>query len=129
MIRPFVLYGAVRRDPRIDAQLDGYPPDLGVIARHWFEVTRGCGDDVREVLHDGQPTACVDDVAFAYVAAYAQHVNIGFFAGAELEDPAHLLQGTGKSMRHVKLRPGVEVDDSEVLRLVEAAYRVAKRGG
>lgn len=124
-----MLSGAVRRDRRIDAQLDAYPTALGVIARHWFEVMRRCGDDVREVLHDGQPTACVGDTAFAYVAAYAQHVNIGFFAGVELDDPGHVLQGTGKFMRHVKVRPGAEVDDGAVLRLIEAAYGVAKRGG
>ncbi|HET7797563.1 MAG TPA: DUF1801 domain-containing protein, partial [Nevskia sp.] len=61
---------------------------------------------VREVLHDGHPTACIGDVAFGYVNAFKAHVNVGFFRGAELDDPAGLLEGSGKSMRHVKLVPG-----------------------
>ena len=60
---------------------------------------RNCGDDVREVLHDGHPTACVADAAFAYVNAFKAHVNVGFFRGAEIVDPDGLLEGTGKFMR------------------------------
>lgn len=95
---------------------------LGTIARHWFEVLRGCGDDVRELLHDGHPTACVGDAAFAYVNAFRSHVNVGFFRGAEIADPAGLLEGTGKLMRHVKLGPGREVDSQALRKLIETAY-------
>lgn len=81
-----------------------HPGELGRIAQHWFEVIRNCGDDVLELLHDGCPTACIDDAAFAYVNAFTAHVNVGFFRGAELSDPNGRLQGDGKFMRHVKLR-------------------------
>ena len=101
--------------------------DLGAIAHRWFEVMRGCGDDVRELLHDGHPTACVGDAAFGYVNAFKAHVNVGFFRGADLADPNGLLQGTGRVMRHVKLRPEQSVDDSAVRRLIEAAYADMKR--
>lgn len=103
------------------------PGELRVIARHWFDVLRNCGDDVREVMHDDQPTACVGDAAFAYVDAFTAHVNIGFFCGADLADPAGLLEGTGKSMRHVKLRPGVDIDGAALVGLIESAYRDMKR--
>src|SRR6186713_878787 len=83
---------------------------LGAIAQRWFEVIRDCGGDVRELLHDGHPTACVGDAAFAYVNAFTAHVNVGFFRGAEIADPERLLEGTGKFMRHVKLRPESNVD-------------------
>ena len=83
---------------------------------------RGCGDDVRELLHDGHPTACVGDAAFGYVAAFTAHVNVGFFRGAELADPGGLLQGTGKLMRHVKLRPGESVDAQALAQLIRVAY-------
>ena len=100
--------------------------ELGAIARRWFEVMRDCGDDVRELLHDGHPTACVGDAAFAYVNAFTAHVNVGFFRGAEIADPAGLLEGTGKFMRHVKLRPDRDVDARAVLKLIEAAYSRVK---
>lgn len=98
------------------------PGQLGAIARRWFEVMRGCGDDVRELLHDGHPTACVGDAAFGYVNAFTAHVNVGFFRGAEIADPGGLLEGTGKRMRHVKLRPDRRVDEAALTRLIETAY-------
>ncbi len=100
---------------------------MGAIARHWFDVIRECGNDVRELLHDGCPTACVADAAFAYVNAFKAHVNVGFFRGAELADPAGLLEGTGKYMRHVKLRPNGDVDATAMTSLIEIAYTDMKR--
>jgi hypothetical protein len=96
--------------------------ELGKIARQWFEVMRKCGDEVRELLHDGCPVACLGDAPFSYVNVFTSHVNVGFFHGAALPDPAHLLQGTGKSMRHVKLRPGTPTNTAAVSRLIKAAH-------
>jgi hypothetical protein len=96
--------------------------ELGLIAQRWFEVMRACGSDVREVLHDGHPTACVGDAAFGYVNAFTAHVNVGFFNGAELADPEGLLEGAGKFMRHVKLRPGQDINADALTTLIETAY-------
>ena len=96
--------------------------ELGKIAKRWFKVVRDCGDDVRELLHDGHPTACVGDAAFAYVNAFKNHVNVGFFRGAQLADPNGLLEGAGKFMRHVKLRREGDVDSAALLKLVDTAY-------
>jgi hypothetical protein len=113
---------AVRHEPAIDRWLRSQRVDLRPFVAAWFERMRACGGDVRELMHDGCPTACVDDAAFAYVNAFRDHVNIGFFWGACLKDPARLLAGTGKRGRHVKLRPGSEIDSAALARLVEAAY-------
>jgi len=113
---------SVERHPAIEVWMDDHPGELGTIARHWFEVMRGCGDDVRELLHDGHPTACVGDAAFAYVNAFKAHVNVGFFRGAELADTKGLLEGTGKLMRHVKLSPERTVDTAALTKLIETAY-------
>ncbi len=118
----FRFSSSVKRDPAIDAWMKEHSGELGAIARHWFDLMRERGDDVRELLHDGHPTACIADAAFAYVNAFTAHVNVGFFRGAELADPAHLLEGTGKYMRHVKLRPESDVDAEALIELVEAAY-------
>ena len=113
---------AVKRDPAIERWLAEHADELGAMARRWFEVMRQCGGDVRELLHDGHPTACVGDAAFAYVNAFTAHVNVGFFRGAEIADPDGLLEGTGRFMRHVKLRPGSEVDGRGLQRLIDTAY-------
>lgn len=118
---------SVKRDPAIETWMREHSGELGAIAQRWFEVMRGCGDDVRELLHDGHPTACVVDAAFAYVNAFKAHVNVGFFRGAEIADPERLLEGTGKFMRHVKLRPESEVDAPALMKLIETAYTDMKR--
>ena len=104
-----------------------HPGELGAIAERWFQVMRDCGDDVRELLHDGHPTACVADAAFAYVNAFQAHVNVGLFRGAEIADPDRLLEGTGKFMRHVKLRPDCNVDATALKKLIETAYTDMKK--
>ncbi len=102
--------------------MEEHAGELGAIAQAWFEVMRGCGDEVREVLHDGCPVACLGDVPFGYVNVFTAHVNVGFFLGAALPDPTALLQGKGKFMRHVKLRPGDGTDVAGLRRLIEVAY-------
>ncbi len=118
---------AAKRDPAIDAWFESRAHNkLGAIARDWYERMRQCGEDVRELLHDGHPTACVGDAAFGYVNAFTAHVNVGFFLGAHLADPAGLLEGTGKNMRHVKLRPCAEIDRQALTALIQAAYSLVK---
>jgi hypothetical protein len=118
----FRLPETVQHDPAVDAWFDADCDALKLVARDWFERLRSLGEDVRECLHDHCPTACVEDAAFAYVAAFSRHAAIGFFHGADLPDPAGLLEGSGKRMRHVKLRWGEAVDEVAVAALIAAAY-------
>jgi hypothetical protein len=113
---------AVRHDPAVDRWFEEQPDALGDIAKQWFDRVRALGDDVNELLHDGHPTACIGDAAFCYVNAFTAHVNVGFFLGAWLDDPAGLLEGTGKRMRHVKLKPGQEPDQAAVGAVIDGAY-------
>lgn len=115
--------GAVEHDPAVSRWFDDRPGELGAIARDWFARMRRCGPDVRELVHDGCPVLCVDDAPFAYVNAFTAHVNVGFFQGAALPDPAGVLQGSGKYMRHVKVKPGQAVDTPSLEALIGAAYR------
>jgi hypothetical protein len=119
--------GSVKRDPAIEAWMQERSSELGVIAQRWLELMRGCGEDVRELLHDGQTTVCVADAAFAYVSVFKAHVNVGFLRGAELTDPEHLLEGTGKFMRHVKLRPKSRLDPAALMKLIKTAYADIKQ--
>ncbi len=124
MIRTQLLRfnGTVERDPAIDAWMNEHAGELGSIAHHWFEVMRRCGDEVRELLHDGCPVACLGDAPFGYVNVFTSHVKVGFFQGAALPDPARLLHGRGKFMRHVKLRSEASINAPALSRLIEAAY-------
>jgi hypothetical protein len=66
--------------------------------------------------------ACLGDAPFGYVNVFTSHVNVGFFHGAALPDPDRLLQGAGKFLRHVKLRPGTATNGAALNRLIDAAY-------
>jgi len=127
MSRLFLLPGSVRRDPAIGQWMKQHADERGAIARRWFEAMRNCGAEVREILHDGHPTACVGAAAFGYVNLFKEHVNVGFFCGADLPDPQRLLEGTGRLMRHVKLRPGQDVDATALTRLISAAHADMRR--
>ena len=116
------LAGAVKREPAIDVWLNEQPPELGAIARTWFLRMRECGEDVRELMHDGCPVACVGDAPFDYVNVFRAHVNVGFFNGAELNDPTGSLEGSGRRMRHVKVRPGDDFNVAALSALIDAAY-------
>lgn len=121
------LFTNVGQDiPEVEEWLSSDPVELYGIARKWFAAFRQCGDDVYETLHDGMPTACVNRAAFAYVNVFKQHVNVGFFTGAFLDDPNGLLEGSGKRMRHVKIRPDEEFKEAALGKLIEDAYADVK---
>ena len=123
----FLLSGAVEHDPRVDAWLDSTHDEIRRLAKPWFQRLRDCGPNVRELMHDGYPTACVNDAAFAYVNAFKAHVNVGFYQGAALADPKRLLQGDGKRMRHVKVKWGEAVDAPALEALIGEAYADMRR--
>jgi hypothetical protein len=118
----FRLTGATTRDPAVERWQRAQQGELGALARLWFGRLRECGEDVTELIHDGCPTVCIQGVALAYVNAFTAHVSVGFFYGANLDDPAGLLDGSGKRMRHVKLRPESPVDPMALQQLIEDAY-------
>ena len=126
MSRLFRLAGGEVRHPDVERWFREHDDALGALAQYWFDLARGCGDDVRELLHDGEPTACVGDAAFCYVGVYARHVSVGFFPGAELADPTFLLEGRGKFMRHVKLRADRDVDAEALAALIRAACCIVR---
>ncbi len=126
MDRLFRLSLGVRRDPAVEAWLSKQSGELGAIARTWFARLRACGFDVLEMMHDGCPVVCVKDVPFAYVNVFKAHANVGFFIGAELTDPARLLEGNGRRMRHVKVRPGAPLDSKALGALIQESYADVK---
>lgn len=58
---------------------------------------------------------------YAYLRPFAAHVGLGFFHGVDLDDPAGRLEGSGKRLRHVKVRTLDEADDPELRALLERA--------
>ena len=73
--------GALQRDPATDAWMKRHSGELGDIAHRWFNVMRTCGDEVRELLHDGCPVARLGDTPFAYVNVFTFSRQRGILPG------------------------------------------------
>ena len=58
---------------------------------------------------------------YAYIGVQDSYVNLGFYHGASLPDPKGLLEGTGKNLRHVKIREAAGVRDPAIAELLRAA--------
>ncbi len=60
---------------------------------------------------------------FCYLGLFKKHVNLGFYYGSDLKDPAGLLQGTGKAMRHIKISDAKQLADPALKTLLTAASK------
>lgn len=58
---------------------------------------------------------------YAYISVQSSHVNLGFYHGASLSDPANLLKGTGKALRHIKIHDASSTRDPQVVNLLRQA--------
>jgi hypothetical protein len=58
---------------------------------------------------------------YLYIAPYRSHVNLGFYRGAFLNDPAGLLEGKGKRLRHIKVDDAGLADSAELKHLIRQA--------
>lgn len=63
-----------------------------------------------------------------YLQSHSDHVNFGFWRGAELSDPDSLLEGSGKAMRHVKVRHDGSLPEQGLRRLLRAAVELDRAG-
>lgn len=79
--------GTLAWDAEIDQWIADQDHDLGLIALEWFSQLRERGDDVRELMHDTHPVACVDDAPFAYVNVFTSHANLAPFLAPSLMTP------------------------------------------
>lgn len=107
--------------------LSGLDPELAAIARKLRALILTVDPEAVETVRLGDnaatygigPRKMVE--GYAYIMPLRGHVNLGFYQGALLEDPKGLLEGTGKSLRHVKVRRGADANGAALRGLVRAA--------
>jgi hypothetical protein len=83
-------------------------------------------DAVPNVVEDfkwNQPVYALEK-NFAYLKSNKQHVNLGFFSFDKTEDPKGLLEGTGKSMRHIKISSKSDIDSDLLLKMIKQSAQV-----
>jgi hypothetical protein len=127
-MRRYRYRGTLRHDPAIDAYVQTVEGELGAIVARLVALVRSSVPGHDELRVHGFPQFCIQGEPFCYVVGYAKHVNLGFCDGAGLSDPEKLLEGSGKNMRHIKIRPGAKMPGKSLSRMVrEAAARARAR--
>src|SRR6185503_2504772 len=110
-----------------DELLDGVEPGLATIARRLRAMIRDVDGGVVETVRLGDNSATFGvgprkmSDGYAYIMPMRGYINLGFYQGALLADPQRLLEGTGKALRHVKIRSLAEANRLTVRALVSAA--------
>jgi len=123
----FTLNKLIAHDAAVDAFVDRAMGSLGVIAGRLVTEIRQRAPDANEGMHDGMAVFAIQNAPFAYVAVHQAHVSLGLFDGVDLPDPARVIEGEGKRMRHVKLKPGKEPDEAAISALIEAAIALKRQ--
>ena len=114
--------------------IDRYSPDVAALGRALIARMRDRVPQANALVFENYnalgvgfaPGETAPQVVLS-VVLYPRWVSLFFFKGALLDDPAGLLEGTGKFMRHVKIKPGRPVNETALRALIERAYADIKR--
>ncbi len=112
----------------VEEYLSNLPPDLQAITRELRTVARQNMPGAHEFIYHDAVGYSVSESPFdriCYIAPQKGYVNFGFFFGADLPDPEHLLIGEGKRLRHVKIRSVKDAKNPALGKLIAATWKEA----
>jgi hypothetical protein len=112
----------------VDDYVAGLPADQAAIAEHIRALVKRVAPQARESIKWAQPVY-EHHGPFAYFRGFKGYVNFGFWRGAELEDPDHLLTGGGERMAHVSLRSAESLPTAQLEAFVRAAVLLNETRG
>lgn len=118
-------------DPQLLGFLEAYDRHISDLALALREIILEEAPDASESIYQTYTVAIwfgfsgkMKDM-FCYIATNRGHVNLGFPLGASLPDPSRVLEGDGKTMRHIKFRSQTDVERPFVRRYIQAAMEQA----
>ena len=111
----------------VDSLIASYPEPRRSIVLGLRALVREIAPHLQEQVKWNHPVYGIGTAGLFSILPHARHVNLQVFNGATLSDhPDRLLEGTGKSMRHVKCRSMTDVERPELRRLMIEAVRLAR---
>jgi hypothetical protein len=111
----------------IDEYVEKKEPKVAVVAKGLRALMKKTVKGVTESVNPWKIPTFEVEGPMSFFMAGKKHVTFGFLRGALLKDPAGLLEGTGKSLRHVKLRCVEDLKRPELKKLIGEAVRLNKK--
>jgi len=111
----------------IDLYVDAKPAELRDVAEKLRKLVKKTVKGTRESVNSWKIPTFESNGPMCFFIVGKYHVTFGFLRGTSLRDPGELLEGTGKNLRHVKLRSAEDVGTPELRKLIEAAARLNKK--
>ncbi len=111
-----------------DDLLDITVPELRPLVKRLREIVLEIDPAAVEVVRLGDRAATYGlgpkkmSEGYVYILPHSRWVNLGFYKGADLSDPDGLLEGSGKKLRHIKIRSLVDAERPAARRLISAAH-------
>ena len=113
-------------DPQVDAVIRGLPKELTGIAKQLRSLVRKTAPELRECVKWGNPM-WVGNTYVTCIMIFPNHLNLGFFNGATMSRRFKELEGTGKGLRHVKIRSLADAKAPVLSRILREAVRLDQR--
>lgn len=111
----------------IDLYVDTKPAELRDVAEQLRKLMKKTVKSAKESVNSWKIPTYESNGPMCFFMVGKYHVTFGFLRGTSLPDPAGLLEGTGKNVRHVKLRTAEDVKEPALRKLLQAAARLNKR--
>jgi hypothetical protein len=111
----------------IDLYVDAKPAELREVAEKLRELVKKTAKGTAESVNPWRIPTFESNGPMCFFSVGKYHVTFGFLRATLLPDPAELLEGTGKNLRHVKLRTAEDVSKPALKKLIEAAARLNKK--
>jgi hypothetical protein len=112
----------------VDDYIAGLPDWRGDVVTRLRRLVREAAPEATEAIKWGQPVWSSNGPS-VHVKAFARSVNLGFWRGAELDDPDGLLSGDGTRMKHLRLTSSDDLDDDRIRDFVRQAIELNRVHG
>jgi hypothetical protein len=114
-------------EPKIQQFLAALPDQKREIAMRVRDIMLTADPSVKEAIKWRQLTfiSGKTDIAFIYTYAGVDYMNLGFMKATSLEDPKKLFEGTGKGMRHIKIRTLKDIPATQIKKWVKEAVALS----
>ncbi|OZU90592.1 hypothetical protein CIL03_05485 [Virgibacillus indicus] len=111
------------KSQKVDQYVETLPENIREITTNLRGIIFVASDNIMEEMKWGMPSYNKSGNV-CYLQPSKKHVNLGFYSGASLNDKDNLLEGTGKKMRHIRIKKLEEIQSEKFKALIQEAIEL-----